>query len=498
MMQQSQSNANGSQEDEIDLRELFKILVRYKYFIAVFTIVITLGAIFYTLSKTPIYEVKSNVQVGYIGEELIVEPDTLVKTLNLVFNVEDKPSSKDEFVSEVTSISTNKNLKNFIEIKTEAVSNEEALKKNKDVVEFIKNSYQPKIEQYIKETKNSIENANRAIQNIDDFEVKNIKEQIRVLREQTIVKIDEEIKRLKEQDVKKLQQQIQLLKTQKIVKIDEEIKRLKEQDIKKLQQQIHLLKSQKIVKIDEEIKFLKDFKLKTIESKIDFHTKKLDEYTQSVNKLYSDTKVVGDAAASTVASIQMVNYQNLILNSQNKIEDLKVEKEVVITQTIPNLEIEKKNIIDMSIRDLELQIENINNIKIAELQREKKNIIDVSIRDLELQIENIQNIKIVELQREKENISNEQIRKLQHLIDVELVSKKIKQDEQINNLNYNITKHKIKNSNVVGDFIIKERPIKPKKKLIVVVAFVSGLVLSIFIVFFLNFFRDEKAKEPTS
>jgi len=161
----------------------------------------------------------------------------------------------------------------------------------------------------------------------------------------------------------------------------------------------------------------------------------LDEYTKSVNKLYSDIKNSQDVASSTIASIQMVNYQNLILNSQNKIEDLKIEKEVILTQTIPNL------------------------------------------------------------QREKENISNESIRKLQHQINVELVSKKIKQNEQIDKLNYNITEQNIRNNEVVGDFIVKEHPIKPKKKLIVAVAFVSGLVLSIFMVFLLNFFRDEKAKE---
>ncbi|MBE0515658.1 Wzz/FepE/Etk N-terminal domain-containing protein [Sulfurimonas sp.] len=434
-MQQSQFVTNSIQEDEIDLRELFKILVRYKIFIAVFTILVTLGAIVYALSKTPIYEVKSNVQVGYIEENLIVEPETLVKTLNLVFNVEDKLSSDNEFVSEVTTISANKNLKNFIEIKTEAISNEEALKKNREVVDFIKNSYQPKIEQYLTEAKNSIENTKRAIKNIDDFEIKNIKEQIIILKKHGIVKIEEEIKRLKEQD------------------------------IKKLQQQIHLLKSQKIVKIDEEIGFSKDFKLKTIEAKIDFHTKKLEEYTQSVNKLYSDIRNAQEATASTIASIQMVNYQNLILNSQNKIEDLKVEKEVILAQTIPNLE------------------------------REKENITNVSIRDLELQIENIKNIKIAELQREKENISNESIRKLQHQINVELVSKKIKLNEQIDRLNYSITKQNIRNNEVVGDFIVKDYPVKPKRKLIVVVAFVSGLVLSIFMVFLLNFFRDEKAKE---
>jgi capsular polysaccharide biosynthesis protein len=377
-VQQSQSGTKSFQEDEIDLRELFKILVRYKVFIAIFTIIVTFGAIIYALSKTPIYEVKSNVQVGYIGETLIVEPDTLVKILNIVFSVEDKISSNNEFISEVTTISTNKNLKNFIEIKTEAISNEEAVKKNNEVVDFIKNSYQPKIEQYITETKNSIENIKRAIKNIDDFEAKNIKEQIRILKEQSIVKIN------------------------------------------------------------EEIKFLKGFKLKTIESKIDFHTKKLDEYTKSVNKLYSDAKNYQDVATSAIVSMQMVNYQNLILNSQNKIEDLKIEKEIISTQTIPNLEIKK------------------------------------------------------------ENISNEQIRKLQHQIDVELVSKKIKLNEQMNNLNYNITEQNIRNNEIIGDFIVKNYPIKPKRKLIVVVAFVSGLVLSIFIAFFLNFFREEKPEELTA
>ncbi|MDT8337603.1 MAG: Wzz/FepE/Etk N-terminal domain-containing protein [Sulfurimonas sp.] len=369
------TNNYAIQEDEIDLRELFKTLVKHKIKIVLITLAVTIGAIVYALSKTPIYEVKSNVQVGYIGEDLIVAPETLVKTLNLVFNVEDKPSSKDEFISEVTSISTNKNLKNFIEIKAEGISNEEALKKNKEVVDFIKNSYQPKIKQYIKEAKSSIENTKRDIKSIDDFEIKNIKEQIRILKEHNIVKIN------------------------------------------------------------EEIKFFKDFKLKTINSKINFHTNKLEEYTKSVNKLYSDIKDAKDTASSTIASIQMVNYQNLILNSQNKIEDLKVEKEIIFTQTIPNLEMKK------------------------------------------------------------ENISNEQIRKLQHQIDVELESKKIKLNEEIDKLNYKITAQNIRNSEIVGNFITKDYPIKPKKSLIVIVAFVTGLILSIFFVFLLEFIRNEKEQQ---
>jgi len=433
MNKQSKLITTELQEDEIDLKELFKILIRYKIFITISTLIITLSSITYAYSKTPIYEVKSNIQVGNIGENLIVEPEILVKTLNIVFNVEDKFSSKEKFVSEVTNIFTIKKLKNFIEIRTQGISNEEALKKNKEVVVFIKNSYQPKIDQHIKEIKYSIEDAKRAISNVDNFEIKNIEQSIKLLKEQEIVKIDEEIKRLKEQDIKKLKQKIKLLKTQKIVKID------------------------------EELKFLKVFKSKTIESKISFHTKKLNEYIESVNKLYNESKKNQETTVSTIISMQMVNYQNLILNSQNKIEDLKTEKELMLTQTIPSLEIEKNN------------------------------ILNVTIRDLELQINNILNFKVVELLRKKENISNEKIRKLQHQINVELVSKKIKLNEKIDKLNYSITECNIRNSKVIGDFIVKDYPIKPKKKLIVVVAFVSGFILSIFIVFVLNFIRDEKS-----
>jgi len=56
--------------------------------------------------------------------------------------------------------------------------------------------------------------------------------------------------------------------------------------------------------------------------------------------------------------------------------------------------------------------------------------------------------------------------------------------------------HNYKNSEVVGKIITSDYPIKPKKKLIVAVAFIAGLMLSIFLVFLLNAFKgpeDEKA-----
>ena len=52
--------------------------------------------------------------------------------------------------------------------------------------------------------------------------------------------------------------------------------------------------------------------------------------------------------------------------------------------------------------------------------------------------------------------------------------------------------HNYKNSEIIGAIITNNYPVKPKEELIVVVAFVTGLIASIFIVFFLNFIKNEE------
>jgi capsular polysaccharide biosynthesis protein len=54
--------------------------------------------------------------------------------------------------------------------------------------------------------------------------------------------------------------------------------------------------------------------------------------------------------------------------------------------------------------------------------------------------------------------------------------------------------HNYKNSEVIGRVITNDYPIKPKKKLIVMVAFIAGFILSIFLVFIMNAFRKEEDK----
>ena len=358
------------EEDEIDLKELWQIIVKNKRFILIFTSIVTILAIVWSFTRTPIYEVKSNLQIGFIGKELIENPNTLVKITRIVFNVNDKPELQKEFISKVTDIALDKKIKKFIEIKTQAISNDEALKLNKKVVTYIQDKYKNKIEHYINDNNNNIKNIKDKIKNLENLETKN------------------------------------------------------------LQRQIYILKNQKIINIDKKIKFYKT-KISTLTKEIKFYTQKLQEYTTIIKKIYKNQNNL-DSASTIIVSLQTANYQNLILDSQNKIEDLKLEIQSIKTDKIPNL------------------------------------------------------------QKEKENIQNDTIRKLEYKLKVELPHKKQKLLEQIAQYEYQNSKQNVQNSKVVGDYIIKKYPVKPKKKLIVIVAFVTGLILSIFLVFFLEFIRGYK------
>ncbi|HIQ47942.1 MAG TPA: hypothetical protein EYH57_10050, partial [Sulfurovum sp.] len=56
---------------------------------------------------------------------------------------------------------------------------------------------------------------------------------------------------------------------------------------------------------------------------------------------------------------------------------------------------------------------------------------------------------------------------------------------------------KIKMTQVVGEITVGETPIKPKKKLIIIVAFITGLMLSVFLAFFLEFIAGMRREEES-
>ena len=433
-------------EEEIDLRELFKIIWDRKVFIIVFTLVVTIIAGLYTYLKIPIFEVKSYVELGYINKEKIEDIDSLEQKLKVIFSVEDMKFEKDSFEKGiVTSIKQVKAVKNFLEIKTEALSNEAATAKNKEVLKFIQELSSEKIKEHEILFENTILNTQREIDFINNIEMKNISSQIEILKEQEIKSIDREI----------------------------EI--IKNQNIKNIDRQINLLKIQEIPALKTNINFLTNSKTKSLEEKINYYSKSLQIYISELDKLNKSIEKV-DTTSSMIASVQMLNYQNLITNAQNQIKDLELQVEIIRNETIPKLKYNLENITAIQIKDLQDKKENILNIDIKNLENEKNNITTIQIKDLE---------------NKKANVSNEIIRKLEDKINIELQTKISQLNEKVDIQKLQNSEQNITNTKLVGEYIIRDYPIKPKKLLIIVVAFVTGFILSIFLVFFLQFIRKD-------
>ena len=419
-------------EDEIDLRELFKIIWNKKVFIIIFTFITTVLAWFYAYSKIPIYEVKSYIEIGYINKEKIENIDVLEQKLKVIFEVENPRYQADSFKKGiVSSIKQIKGVKSFLEIKTEATTNEVALNKNKEVLKFIQEYSQESIKQYEIVLNNTILNKKREIDFINEINIKNIKSEIEILKEQEIKNIDTRIAILKNQNIESLNKEINLLETQEIPK----------------------LKAQ--------INFLVNSKIKSLKDKIVYYSKSLNSYINELDKINKNIEK-SDNTTAMVASVQILNYQNLITNAQNQIKDLELQIEVIQNETIP---------------DLKYKLENITNVQIKNLEYKKANIINVDIKDLE---------------NKKLNVSNEKIRKLEDTINIELQTKISQLNEEIDTLNFKKSEQNLSNTKLVGEYIINDFPVKPKKSLIVMIGFITGFILSIFLAFLLNFISKSR------
>ena len=205
-----QNNNICYEEDEIDLRELFKTIAKYKVFIAVFTTVVTLGALAYAFSKTPMYEAKALVEIGSYkvdnynannnNKALLDDTFQLVKVLNVLYidmykNVKDKKAS-------VESITIPKKSKGFIEIKSLAVSNDLAVKSILKIVEYIQQKNQ-KVLDDVKQRR--------------EFEIKNLDVKIDDIKKKEMALLSKKIS-LKKQTLKGYENQLKL--------IDENIKKI--------------------------------------------------------------------------------------------------------------------------------------------------------------------------------------------------------------------------------------------------------------------------------
>ncbi len=172
-------NSKDIEEDEIDLRELFKTIWKYKNFIVALTVVITSIAVIYVLLKPNVYQVDSVLEIGSYtnnnantsNKRLLEDPKTLVEILKTDYDINGKIIKKTyPFVS---SISTFKKVNNLIKIQALGLSKESAKKiidnvDKKIIDKHIKliAEYKKNIEFSIKSYKDELDSINKNLSKI--------------------------------------------------------------------------------------------------------------------------------------------------------------------------------------------------------------------------------------------------------------------------------------------------------------------------------------------
>jgi uncharacterized protein involved in exopolysaccharide biosynthesis len=188
------------QEDEIDLKELFKTIWAKKIFIVIFTLVVTILAGFYAYSKTPIYEAKALLEIGEYKKNPVDDAVALEKKLSTLF-VDMEKNLKDK-TSEISNIAIVKGLKNFLEIKSESTSNEEAKNEILKVLTFVQNEHEKILDDVKKQKEMELRNIDLQISDIKSKSVdlidKKIENNIKNLKslEEQLKQIDENLKKI--------------------------------------------------------------------------------------------------------------------------------------------------------------------------------------------------------------------------------------------------------------------------------------------------------------
>ena len=183
------------QEDEIDLREIFKSIFERKYFILIFTLMITILAIIYVSMKTPIYEAKAVIEIGSYKTEsdevrVVDNLNEFSKKLSTIFIDLRKDDIEKE--SEITNISISKGMKNYIEISSQAISNDLALKEIEAVLSFTKDEHGKFLNDIKEKNKIQISNIDNSVKNLQE-QIVNIDRKIE-LYEKNVINLEEQMK----------------------------------------------------------------------------------------------------------------------------------------------------------------------------------------------------------------------------------------------------------------------------------------------------------------
>jgi LPS O-antigen subunit length determinant protein (WzzB/FepE family) len=219
----------------------------------------------------------------------------------------------------------------------------------------------------------------------------------------------------------------------------------------KLKGELDLVKSIDLKKIDDRIRLVKSVQIPSIKEKIKESEKEIADKEKAIADMQTriSTTAKQDPTLAAMAAMQMANLQNDIARLSKGIIDYRLKIQKLLEETIPDLEKEKKRILEKVIPDLE---------------KEKKRILEKVIPEKEAAVKKLESMTIPKL------------------------------SAKIDELKTFMKPPYIEMTKVVGKIYTRDYPVKPKKKLIIAVAVVTGLMLGVFLVFFLEFIGKNQEK----
>ena len=167
------------EEEEIDLKEIIKTILRYKKFIVIFTLTITLLTTIYVYLQKPIYKITADVEVGYYNlitkNEIIkyyfLDPYYVITYINNKY-----PQAKANLKKEMPNI-PKKEVPNIIEINILNYSNKEAINNLQLILKDIHSQENKKIQSFISFKKQKIKILNNQINTLYK-QIKSIKSKL--------------------------------------------------------------------------------------------------------------------------------------------------------------------------------------------------------------------------------------------------------------------------------------------------------------------------------
>jgi LPS O-antigen subunit length determinant protein (WzzB/FepE family) len=149
---------------------------------------------------------------------------------------------------------------------------------------------------------------------------------------------------------------------------------------------------------------------------------------------------------ATMTAMQIAGFQNDIAKLHLNIIDLQAQIKKIVDETIPNLEKQKTRIVEQKIPDLEAQKRHLLEETIPQKNATIKKLLEITIPKMAARIEQI----------------------------------------KLENKPPYLTR-----TAIVGDILTHDHPVKPRKKLIVALAGILGLMLGVFLAFFREFLSRE-------